>query len=78
VLVLLVLVAAVGAKGDGYPLLLPRPIAFPLFTIVANSEAGVQDLSLEQIRQIYDGRITNWAELGGNDLPMPTPWPPAF
>ena len=59
-----------GAKGDGYPLLLPRPIAFPLFTIVANPEAGVQDLSLEQIRQIYDGRITNWAELGGNDLPV--------
>jgi phosphate transport system substrate-binding protein len=45
---------------------------------VANPEAGVQDLSLEQIRQIYDGRITNLAEVGGNDLPMPTPRPPAF
>jgi phosphate transport system substrate-binding protein len=59
-----------GAKGDEYPLLLPRPIAFPLFTIVVNPEAGVQDLSLEQIRQIYDGRITNWAEVNGNDLPV--------
>lgn len=59
-----------GAKGDGHPLLLPRPIAFPLFTIVINPEAGVQDLSLEQIRQIYDGRITNWADVNGNDLPV--------
>ncbi|MHA6616443.1 PstS family phosphate ABC transporter substrate-binding protein [Pseudonocardia sp. DLS-67] len=59
-----------GAKGDGHPLLLPRPIAFPLFTIVVNPEAGVQDLSLEQIRQIYDGRITNWADVNGNDLPV--------
>jgi phosphate transport system substrate-binding protein len=59
-----------GAKGDGHPLLLPRPIAFPLFTIVVNPEAGVQDLSLEQVRQIYDGRITNWADVGGNDLPV--------
>ncbi|OLT02344.1 phosphate ABC transporter substrate-binding protein [Pseudonocardia sp. CNS-004] len=59
-----------GAKGDGHPLLLPRPIAFPLFTVVANAEAGVEDLSLDQIRQIYDGRITNWGQLGGNDLPV--------
>ncbi|WP_147259183.1 PstS family phosphate ABC transporter substrate-binding protein [Pseudonocardia hierapolitana] len=59
-----------GAKGDGYPLLLPRPIAFPLFTMAVNPAAGVQDLSLEQIRQIYDGRITNWAAVNGNDLPV--------
>lgn len=59
-----------GVKGDGYPLLLPRPIAFPLFTIVVNPEGGVEDLSLDQIRQIYEGRIRNWAEVGGNDLPV--------
>lgn len=59
-----------GAKGEGHPLLLPRPIAFPLFTLVVDPDAGVEDLSLEQIRQIYDGRVTNWEQLGGNDLPV--------
>jgi phosphate transport system substrate-binding protein len=59
-----------GAKADGYPQLLPRPIAFSLFTLVINKEAGVQDLSLAQIRQLYEGRITNWKEVGGNDHPV--------
>ncbi len=59
-----------GGKGDRYPQLLPRPIAFSLFTLVINEEAGVQDLTLEQIRQIYEGRITNWKDVGGNDQPV--------
>jgi ABC-type phosphate transport system substrate-binding protein len=59
-----------GAKGDGLPQLLPRPAAFSLFSLVANKEAGVQDLSLDQIRQLYDGRITNWSEIGGTDMPV--------
>jgi phosphate transport system substrate-binding protein len=59
-----------GEKEEGYPQLLPRPIALPLFTMVGNQEAGVRDLSLEQIRAIYAGRIVNWAEINGNDLPI--------
>jgi ABC-type phosphate transport system substrate-binding protein len=57
-----------GPKGDHYPLLLPRPIALSLFTMVINEEAGVQDLSLRQIRDLYAGQVANWSELGGNDL----------
>ena len=30
----------------------------------------VSALSLDQIRQIYAGEITNWAELGGDDAPI--------
>lgn len=59
-----------GVKGDGYPQLLPRSIALTLFTLVINKEAGVQDLSFEQIGLLYDGRITNWKEIGGNDRPV--------
>ncbi|GAA2404512.1 substrate-binding domain-containing protein [Streptomyces glaucosporus] len=59
-----------GEKGGAYPRLLPRPVAFSLFTLVVNGEAGVHDLSLEQIRRIYDGKVANWKELGGNDLPV--------
>lgn len=56
-----------GTKGDGYPQLLQRSIALTLFTLVINKEAGVQDLSLEQIGLLYDGHITNWKDIGGND-----------
>jgi phosphate transport system substrate-binding protein len=59
-----------GAKREGYPQLLPRPIAFSLFTLVINGEAGVADLTLDQIRRIYDGTYTNWQEVGGNDVPI--------
>lgn len=56
-----------GAKPDGYPQLLPRPIAFSLFTLVIHKEAGVQDLTLEQIRQLYAGGNINWTGVDGND-----------
>jgi phosphate transport system substrate-binding protein len=59
-----------GAKGNRYPQLLPRPIAFSLFTLVINKEAGVQDLSLQQIRELYAGRIANWNKLDGNNMPV--------
>ncbi|WP_409497409.1 PstS family phosphate ABC transporter substrate-binding protein [Amycolatopsis sp. cmx-11-12] len=59
-----------GAKGEGFPQLLPRPVAFSLFTLVINKEAGVQDLSLAQVRDIYDGKIANWKEIGGKDRPV--------
>jgi phosphate transport system substrate-binding protein len=59
-----------GAKGDGFPQLLPRATAFSLFTMVVHPQAGVQDLSRDQILRIYDGQLSNWKEIGGNDQPI--------
>ncbi|MBG0568681.1 substrate-binding domain-containing protein [Actinoplanes sp. NEAU-A11] len=59
-----------GEKPDGMPALLPRPIAFFLFTMVTNADSGVQDLTLEQIRRTYRGEVTNWREIGGKDVPV--------
>lgn len=59
-----------GEKPDGYPQLLPSPIAFLLFTLVINKAAGVEDLTMPQIRQLYSGKINNWKQIGGNDLPV--------
>ncbi|MGW5865821.1 PstS family phosphate ABC transporter substrate-binding protein [Streptomyces sp. NPDC055239] len=59
-----------GAKGDGRPQLLPRPVALSLFTLAVNKDAGVQDLSLKQLRQIYSGDITNWRQVNGNNVPV--------
>jgi ABC-type phosphate transport system substrate-binding protein len=55
---------------DGRPQLLPRPVALSLFTLVVNPDAGVKDLSLKQVRDIYAGKITNWNQVRGNNLPI--------
>ncbi|MET7406072.1 substrate-binding domain-containing protein [Streptomyces parvulus] len=59
-----------GPKSDGRPQLLPRPVALSLFTLVVHEDAGVRDLSLRQVRDIYAGRVTNWSQVKGNDVPV--------
>ena len=36
--------------------------------IIVNPANPVSDLSVEQIAQIYTGEITNWKDVGGDDL----------
>ena len=38
--------------------------------IVVNNRNGVADLSLEQIKGLADGTITNWKDVGGADAPV--------
>ena len=38
--------------------------------IVVNNENTVEDLSLEQIKGLATGEITNWSEVGGPDMPV--------
>ena len=35
--------------------------------IVANPVVAVDDLTIEQVRDIFSGKITNWKDLGGED-----------
>ena len=44
------------------------PIAKDAFVFFVNSRNPVFKLSVEQIRDIYLNRITNWQEVGGNDM----------
>ena len=40
------------------------------FVFVVNRENTVKDLSIDQIRDIYSGKITNWKDVGGEDIPI--------
>ena len=42
-------------------------LALDGIAIIVNPENPVNDLSLEQIAEIYTGEITNWSEVGGSD-----------
>ena len=36
--------------------------------VIVNPANGVEDLTVEQIADIFSGKITNWSEVGGADL----------
>ncbi len=55
----------------------PVPLTTPAFQVgtedilvVNHPQAGVGALTLDQVRQLFSGRITNWKDIGGNDLPV--------
>ena len=46
------------------------PVVSEGFVFLVNKANPVDSLTLEQIRDIYAGRITNWQEVGGSDEPI--------
>jgi phosphate transport system substrate-binding protein len=42
-------------------------VAIDGFVFIVNKDNPVNSLTLEQLRGIYSGSITNWSEVGGND-----------
>lgn len=55
------------AKAAGVELNL-YPIGYEAFVFVVNSKNPVSNLTLQQIKDIYTGRTTNWKNLGGKNL----------
>lgn len=45
-------------------------IANDALVFVVNADNPVDSLTTEQLRGIYSGEITNWSELGGDDIPI--------
>jgi len=41
------------------------PIVKDALVFLVNAENPVEDITLEQLRQVYSGRIKNWTDLGG-------------
>lgn len=53
-------------KQEGEWLL--TPFATDALVFVVNEDNPVDSLTTEQVRKIYTGQITNWKEVGGEDL----------
>lgn len=45
-------------------------IAIDGIAVITNKVNKVKDLTMEQIKDIYTGKITNWKEVGGEDSPI--------
>ncbi|MBM7609660.1 phosphate transport system substrate-binding protein [Lysinibacillus composti] len=43
-------------------------IAYDGIVVVTHPSNKVKDLTMEQVKQIFTGEVTNWKELGGDDL----------
>lgn len=52
-------------KGDRWTL---TPFATDALVFVVNQDNPVDSLTVEQVQKIYTGEITNWSEVGGEEL----------
>ena len=47
-----------------------NPIAWDALVVMVHPENPVNNITLDQIRDLYEGRITNWKQMGGKDQPL--------
>lgn len=45
-------------------------ICYDGIALIVHPENKVENITLEQIKDIYTGKITNWKEVGGDDAPI--------
>lgn len=44
-----------------------EPVAWDALAVITHPDNPVNDLTLEQVKDIYSGKTTNWKTVGGND-----------
>jgi phosphate transport system substrate-binding protein len=59
-----------GPAPGGYPTLKGNPVAVILFAVVVNKGTDIYNLTTTQLRDIWLGRITNWKQINGPNLPI--------
>ena len=68
------------AEAKGYVVkdkaaLTPHVVVEEETVVVVNGANSVTNLSKEQLQGIFSGKIQNWKEVGGKDLPVLVVWP---
>lgn len=46
------------------------PVAWDALVVIVNKNNPVDNISFQQIQQLYEGKLTNWKQLGGSDAPI--------
>jgi len=49
-----------------------HPVGWDALVAIVNKSNPVKNISLENLKSVFEGKITNWKELGGEDAPIVT------
>jgi phosphate transport system substrate-binding protein len=58
------------SEREAYSSMEAVPFAYDGLAVVTNRSVTVANLTIEQLRQIYAGMITNWSQVGGPSAPI--------
>jgi phosphate transport system substrate-binding protein len=50
--------------------LVDHPIAYDGIAVIVNPANPVATLSMQQLRDVFSGKLTNWKQVGGSDRPI--------
>lgn len=57
------------AQARGFKLQ-QTPVAIDGLAVAVNPNLGISGLTIDQLRSIYTGKVTNWQQLGGANIPI--------
>lgn len=47
-----------------------HPVAWDALVVITHENNPINNISLQDLKAVYTGKITNWTQLGGNDQPI--------
>jgi phosphate transport system substrate-binding protein len=47
-----------------------NPVAWDALVVIVHPDNPVENITISQVQKMYEGKITNWKELGGPDRPL--------
>lgn len=46
------------------------PVAWDALVVIVNKDNPIESISMDQVRALYTGKLSNWKQLGGRDAPI--------
>lgn len=50
--------------------LIDTPVAYDGIAVIVSPENSIKGLTMQQLRDVFSGKLTNWSQVGGADLPI--------